>query len=99
MVIVGFDGTGDSGQIEGVDAYVEEVVTPLPDAAVPLAKVPWNGDDIEVAPAPLAEALEAVAYALLEAGHDGWENNEGAFGEFIFEVGQRSIRLDFNQRI
>ena len=64
-----------------------------------LAKVPWNGDDIEVAASPLAEALEAVAYALLERGHDGWENNERAFGEFTFDVAQRSIRLDFNQRI
>ena len=98
-VVVGFDGTGDSGQIEGVDAFKDDISTPLPAIEVRLASVPSDGAKMKMRLASLAEALEEVAYNLLEASHDGWEDNEGAFGEFTFNVAERSIRLDFNQRI
>ncbi len=47
---------------------------------------------------PLAEGIETLAYDVLESVHDGWENNEGAFGEFTFDVGARTIRLEYNER-
>ena len=31
--------------------------------------------------------------------HGGWENNEGAYGEFTFDVAQRTITLDYNERV
>jgi hypothetical protein len=30
--------------------------------------------------------------------HCGWENNDGAYGDFIFDVAKRTITLDFNER-
>ena len=44
------------------------------------------------------DAVEALAYAFLEETHGGWENNEGAFGEFTFDVAERTITLDYNER-
>ncbi|MEQ1518940.1 MAG: DUF6878 family protein, partial [Usitatibacteraceae bacterium] len=28
----------------------------------------------------------------------GWENNDGAYGEFTFTVSDQSIALDYNER-
>ena len=36
---------------------------------------------------------------ILEQTHGGWENNDGAYGEFTFDVAERTIKLDFNERI
>ncbi len=30
--------------------------------------------------------------------HDGWENSDGAHGDFTFDVGERTITLDYNER-
>jgi hypothetical protein len=34
----------------------------------------------------------------LNEEHGGWENSDGAYGEFRFDVGARSIHLEFNAR-
>jgi hypothetical protein len=46
----------------------------------------------------LSDALYQLAYDCLEEKHAGWENNEGAFGEFTFDVAARTATLDFNWR-
>ena len=97
-VIVTFDGSGDSGQIEGVDARIGETATEVPATAVEIASPLWDGSGIETRTLPLAEAIEQLAYDLLQDTHDGWENNEGAFGEFTFDVAEAMIRLDYNER-
>lgn len=28
----------------------------------------------------------------------GWQDGEGAYGEFVFDVAKRAILLDFNER-
>ena len=30
--------------------------------------------------------------------HGGWENNDGAYGEFCFDASARCIHLEFNER-
>ena len=97
-VIVTFDGSGDSGQIEGVDARIGDTATGLPATTVEITSPLWEGAGLETRTLPLAEAIEQIAYDLLEATHDGWENNEGAFGEFTFDVAEDVIRLDYNER-
>jgi hypothetical protein len=47
---------------------------------------------------PLREAIEELCYSYLEQDYGGWENNDGAFGEFIFDVATRKIGLEFNSR-
>src|SRR3546814_8041154 len=40
-----------------------------------------------------------MCYDLLESKHGGWENNEGGYGEFTFDVAAGTIVFDFNYRI
>lgn len=99
LVTVSFDGSGDSGQIEditacdkngGVDLPNEGLPTPVPDPAAA------SGDD---KPQPVSDVIETLAYDLLESEHGGWENNDGAYGEFRFDVAERKITLECNIRI
>jgi hypothetical protein len=48
---------------------------------------------------PLTQAIEQLAYDFLRETHAGWENNEGAYGDFHFDVTERSITLNYNERI
>jgi hypothetical protein len=43
--------------------------------------------------------IEHLCYELLEHKYDGWEINEGAYGEFVFDAADREIALTFNYRI
>jgi hypothetical protein len=97
-VVVSFDGCGDSGQIESVEARCGDTSTELPTTAVTLASTHWGTDDITSREMPLPEAVEQLCYGYLEQEHGGWENNDGAFGEFSFDVEERSIALEFHAR-
>ena len=98
-VVVTFDGSGDSGQIESVEARTRDAQAELPTTDVTIGSPLWDGSGVETRTLPLREAIEQLAYDLLEDTHDGWEINEGAFGEFTFDVAEGSIRLDYNERI
>ncbi|MEK8121629.1 DUF6878 family protein [Methylocystis sp. IM4] len=39
-----------------------------------------------------------MVYRFLERSHSGWEDGEGAYGEFTFDVSARAITLDYNER-
>lgn len=96
VIVVTFDGYGDSGQIENIEVQGE--TTDLPATAIEFASVDWGGTEISRHQLGTREAVEAMVYALLEQTHCGWENNEGAYGEFTFDVADRSITLDYNER-
>lgn len=49
--------------------------------------------------AKLNDLLEDVVYDYMEQEHAGWENNDGAWGEFVFDTADRSIRYEHNTRI
>jgi hypothetical protein len=95
-VIVTFDGSGDSGQVENIE--VQGHVIDLPATQVELAFASWRSTDIRRETLSLTDAVEALVYELLRQTHEGWENNEGAYGEFTFNVAKRSITLDYNER-
>ena len=97
-VVVTFDGEGDSGQIESVDARAGEDAAALPTTTVAIRNVAWDGSSAHVVTLSIADAIEKLAYAFLEELHDGWENNDGAYGEFTFDVAERTITLDYNER-
>jgi hypothetical protein len=99
MVLVHFDGYGDSGQIESIEARIGENPVDLPDAQVEITKACWGHSEIEQSTISIRDAIEHLAYDFLEEMHDGWENNEGAYGEFTFDVAKRAITLDYNERI
>lgn len=95
-VTVNFNGEGDNGQIDGIATQGE--VTCLPDSLVELEDVPWGAQAPVRTRIPLREAVEQLCYDLLAQEHDGWENNDGAYGDFTFDVAHRRIALDFNAR-
>ena len=97
-VTVDFDGEGDSGQIESVIACVGATRVELPTTPVTLQHVSWNRDALSNRTEPLREAIETLCYDYLEQTHAGWENNDGAFGSFTFDVDNRTIELEFNGR-
>ncbi|MAY76213.1 MAG: hypothetical protein CL802_01010 [Citromicrobium sp.] len=98
-VTVTFDGYGDSGQIEGFAAKAGDSDAELPDTPVELAGTSFGSDEIVRTTNPLPDAIEAFCYRVLESKHGGWENNEGAYGEFVLDVVAGTVEFDFNYRI
>ena len=97
-VTVEFDGEGDSGQINGITAHAGEAPAELLSTALTLHQATHGGSDLRTGEATLRDAIETLCYDYLTQCHDGWENNDGAYGTFEFDVRERSIRLDFNER-
>lgn len=97
-VTVSFDGEGDSGQIENVTALVGERTVEFPGAVVTIYRAQSGSEELATHKMLLQEAIEELCYGYLEQDYGGWENNDGAFGEFIFDVATRKIGLEFNSR-
>jgi hypothetical protein len=98
-VIVEFDGYGDSGQIQDVTAYVaRDVVLKLPSRTIEIAHVQSGSLDIVRETLSVRDAIEHLAYDVLEETHGCWEDNLGAYGDFVFDVAARTITLNYNER-
>ena len=63
-----------------------------------LVEAGWQVGDLTTAETPLPEAIETLCYGYLEQYQGGWENNDGAFGSFVFDVAGRTVQLEFNGR-
>jgi hypothetical protein len=82
-VIVSFDGSGDSGQIEDIDAHNGEGESvPLLPARIVFRSVDWLSHETIERQMTLEKVIEQMAYDFLSCSHGGWENNDGANGEF-----------------
>lgn len=99
-VTVKFDGEGDSGQIEQIEAHAGDALAELPPDQIQFVE-PVYGDPeiVERSTHTVTDAIETLVYAFLEQTHGGWENNDGAFGDFTFDVEARTITLDYNARL
>jgi hypothetical protein len=97
-VLADFDGEGDSGQINNIAAYANGEIHEIPAVTVEIHRAPWAKDKLDSVTTTLHDAIETLCYDTLSEEHDGWENNDGAFGEFTFNVAKRSIELEFNGR-
>ena len=98
-VLVHFDGSGDSGQIEDIDATAGDQSAEIPNGNIEIAQVRWGDPNIERTTLSVRDAIESLAFDFLEQSHGGWENNEWAYGEFTFDVAERTITLDYNERV
>jgi hypothetical protein len=99
-VTVTFDGEGDSGQIEDISAFCKaNKPRKLPKRRLTIQTAKHDGNGADETTLPLAEVIENLCYELLEDRHEGWEINEGAYGEFVFDVGSGEITLTFNYRM
>lgn len=99
QLVVPFDGVGDSGQIEHIEASAGDDLLELPVLEVDIDQTDFLSDEVTHVRYPLPETIECLCYAILEATHCGWMNNGGAYGEFVFDIAAGTIELDFNYRI
>ena len=97
-IVVTFDGYGDSGQIENVEAKAGDNDIAMPNAMIEFAATVWGQPEPERSSVTVTTAVESLAYDALERTHGGWENNDGAYGDIIFDVADYSIMLDYNER-
>ena len=97
-IIVEFDGEGDSGQIDHVQASHANDTIKLPDERIEIASAPWGGNELTHIDETLGGAIETVCYALLSSNCGGWEINEGSYGMFVLDVAERTIELTHNGR-
>jgi hypothetical protein len=97
-ITVNFNGESDSGQIEEVVAYSNEGPGQIPATSIQFRFMSWGITEPTPRDLPLSEAIEDLCYDYLSQEHDGWENNDGAFGDFTFHVEDRRIELAFNAR-
>jgi hypothetical protein len=99
LVTVTFDGEGDSGQIENIEAIADQIDVALPDLMVEIVLLHFGDDEPEHLSQPLKEAVETLTYFYLGQTHYGWEINEGSYGDFVFDVAAETVTLDYNERI
>jgi hypothetical protein len=97
-VVVSFDGYGDEGQIKNIEVKAGEQVVAMPAEHIELARAVWDKTAPECSTVSVTDAVEHFVYVLLEKTHCGWENNDGAYGDFTFEVAALTITLDYNER-
>ncbi len=98
-VVITFDGCGDSGQLEDITAYAGDAQPlGLPGGTIAFQEIGFDAAEPSVTAMTVGDVLEKLAFDLLEETYGGWENNDGGYGEFTFDVAARSIGLDFNER-
>jgi hypothetical protein len=93
-----FDGEGDSGQIDAITACRGDEHVTLSATPVTLRYPSSRSDALTTAETPLSEAIETLCFDYLSEKHGYWQDNEGAFGTFAFDVARRAIALEFNGR-
>ena len=98
-VEVTFNGYADEGQIDGPVADGEGGDTDLQSIHVEIARVEWGNQIVTRQTLSVKDAIEKLVHDILEQTYSGWENNQGAYGDFLFDVGERTITLNFNERI
>jgi hypothetical protein len=98
QVVLTFDGSGDEGQIEDTEIESTTGMDTLPEVKIGILHAVWGQAEPQCKERSLADLIETVAYDCLAQKHSGWEDGEGAYGEFTFDVATRTVKLDFNSR-
>jgi hypothetical protein len=98
-VEVTFNGYADEGQIDGAVADGEGGDTDLHSINVEIARVERGSQIVTRQTLSVKDAIEKLVYDLLEQTYSGWEDNQGAYGDFLFDVAERTITLNLNERI
>jgi len=63
-----------------------------------MRRLSWGATEPVAEKRSLQDAIESLCYDYLEVTHGGWENNDGAFGEFHLDVAERTVDLEFHGR-
>jgi hypothetical protein len=102
-LVIEFDGSGDSGQMEGVVCYPESKNNLLK-TQLPLIRCDHRFSDgnwtlVEELTSQSAEDVaEDIAYSVLENHHGGWEINEGSYGKIRMSA-DGSGTIEYHERV
>lgn len=108
-IVVDFNGCGDSGQIDSIQYYDHrDKDLSQPEGKIKGSKLhkgsTWDEKlktfvELPNCEGSFNEVVEEICYDRLGARHAGWEINEGSYGTFNFNVLNRKINLEFNERV
>ena len=76
-----------------------ETAVEFPATEIEYAAITWDDPEVEMRQLSLEDVVEQLAFDFLSDTHGGWENNDGAYGEFCFDAAARCIHLEFNERL
>lgn len=102
-VTVEYDGSGDQGAIESIESNCGNLDKEKSLGVFSIlqsyrymdgGRIPVYSEQAQT----VEEAIETVAYSVLENKHEGWEIEHGAFGTFTFDVGGHRISLSHKER-
>lgn len=93
---VRFEGSGDSGQIEEID-LPGKVLGFIVEGAKLSQGITASGHIYKNDPS-VEDIVDTMCCEVLEQLHEGWENGDGAYGEFLFDTNERTVNLSFNER-
>ncbi len=99
LVTAEFDGSGDSGQLdEPVGFNATNTVVAIPKADITIKTVDFESGAVNEESTSVRGFIEILAYEFLHDTHSGWENNDGAYGEFRFDGTDHTVTLEYNER-
>lgn len=96
-VTVHYDGEGDSGQIEEIEALTANGAQVLLGKTQPFDYALYKAHGVERFTS-LHHFLTDVCWECLVRLHCGYENNDGGFGIFTFDVAAKTISVEHNDR-
>jgi hypothetical protein len=91
-----YDGEGDEGQIQDINAFKAD------DTTVDLSKTGRLsfGEDQDLRTYNnLREFVDEFPWEVLSAHHEGFEDNDGGFGNVVIDVNEGIARLEHQDRI
>ena len=78
--------------------FLVSIIACIDRVNIAYAALTWDDPEVEMRSLLLEDVVEQLAYDFLSDAHGGWENNDGAWGEFCFDAAARCIHLEFNER-
>ena len=98
-VTIDFDGFCDSGSFQEPAAFgAGNAELPLPTTDVTVKTVVFDIGVIGESTTTVRDYMETLASDFLKDTHSGWENGEGAYGQFRFSLAEHTITLEYNER-
>lgn len=99
MMTVEFDGYGDEGHMENALAFAGEAEAQVPEDRIEILDAMWGSSETERQTVTIGQAVETLAWSILQSTFGNWQDNEGGFGKFVFDATSRKIALEYNERI
>jgi hypothetical protein len=102
-IVIDFDGSGDSGQMDDVICYPEDknnllkTQLPLISCHHRFADGKWTLVE-ELRKAEAHDVAADISYGILENHHGGWEINEGSYGKIRINT-NGSGSIEFHERV